>query len=465
MVKRLTEFQFKAFPHAPRPIGFDLLVEEYEWYSDDCQYTLGVLLLDKIDNDWAYAILQPSPDSGFSAVTVDHSIDERKVARAELLAAIDGVSQNFVRSTVQSTTRLVDPFTPVVPPSKLNPLFSLVSSHEGYSPARGMIREVFGAYTDRDGNFLEQFQTTGFDARIWELYLYAYLVDSGFSIQPSVSPDYIVSRLGSKVAIEAVTANPTQNATANRSQRAYSSTKLLAFPSDRVLPELDGSFEYKREDFVPIKLGSALYSKLQKRYWESANMGNIPIILAIESFHEEASLHYTSSALATYLYGFRHSYIYDLDGRLIVIPRKVDSHTFAGKTIPSGFFSLPEADNISAVLFSNSGTISKFNRMGQQGRYFNPRLTLFRSGICYDFDVDAAVPDRFSYKVGDPDFLEWWGQGLELFHNPDALHPVDRDLVPDISHHRFEDGLVLTEGPPFQPFASITYDIVSRREH
>ena len=112
-----------------------------------------------------------------------------------------------------------------------------------------MIREVFGSYTDLDGNFVEQFQTTGFDARIWELYLHAYLIDSDFSIQPSVSPDYVVSKLGSTVAIEAVTSNPTQELNTHLGQRAYTSTRLVVLPSDKpVLNRLDGSFAYKEKE-------------------------------------------------------------------------------------------------------------------------------------------------------------------------------------------------------------------------
>lgn len=33
------------------------------------------------------------------------------------------------------------------------------------------------------------------------------------------------------------------------------------------------------------------------------------------------------------------------------------------KQIPSGFFNLPDAENVSAVLFTNTGTIPKFLRM------------------------------------------------------------------------------------------------------
>ncbi|MDE5446246.1 MULTISPECIES: hypothetical protein [Bradyrhizobium] len=36
-----------------------------------------------------------------------------------------------------------------------------------------MMQAVFADFHDADGNFVEQFQTIGFDARIFELYLHA----------------------------------------------------------------------------------------------------------------------------------------------------------------------------------------------------------------------------------------------------------------------------------------------------
>ena len=317
-----------------------------------------------------------------------------------------------VRANLTRSIEPCDPFVPVVPPAKFNQLFGIVANMDRYSPAKQMIREVFSSYKDRDGNFVEQFQTTGFDARIWELYLHAYFIDSGFSLLPTVSPDYIVSKGETKIGIEAVTVNPTQAVGPGYMPSPHTSTRLLSHPSRSNIPEFSGDFVYKEDDFVPIKLGSALYSKSQKRYWDLPGMEGVPVVFAIETFHEEGSLHYSSSGLATYLYGYRHSCLWDADGHLLIVPQKVEVHTFGGKTIPSGFFFQPGTDRVSAVLFSNSGTVSKFNRMGQQGPFFNPTLRLFRFGICYDQDPTATQPLRFGYEVGDPTFSRMVGTGF-----------------------------------------------------
>ena len=56
-----------------------------------------------------------------------------------------------------------------------------------------MLEDVFDSFEDPDGNFKEQFQTTGFDSRFFELYLYSYFSRSGFSVDRSHPyPDFIV---------------------------------------------------------------------------------------------------------------------------------------------------------------------------------------------------------------------------------------------------------------------------------
>lgn len=65
-------------------------------------------------------------------------------------------------------------------------------------------------YEDADGNFIEQFQTTGFDQRIWELYLYAMLIEAGYILSREHNvPDFCSAGLFGELYIEAVTVGPT----------------------------------------------------------------------------------------------------------------------------------------------------------------------------------------------------------------------------------------------------------------
>ncbi len=66
-------------------------------------------------------------------------------------------------------------------------------------------------HEDLDGNFVEQFQSTAFDQRIWELCLFALLIELGYVIDANNAvPDFIVRGLRGKMAIEAVTVGPTR---------------------------------------------------------------------------------------------------------------------------------------------------------------------------------------------------------------------------------------------------------------
>ena len=64
------------------------------------------------------------------------------------------------------------------------------------------------------------------------------------------------------------------------------------------------------DQYVPIKYGSALYSKLKKRYWELPHVEGNSLVLAIQDFHAPASMMWSSNALVEYLYGIRQTAAY-----------------------------------------------------------------------------------------------------------------------------------------------------------
>lgn len=84
---------------------------------------------------------------------------------------------------------------------------------------------------------------------------------------------------------------------------------------------------------------------------------------------------------------------------------------------------------------------------------------MIRRGTRYVHDPDAALPAPFSYEVGNR--METWGEGIEVFHNPNAVEPLPSGVFPDAVDHRLEDGLIVATMPAFHPFASLT--IVTRR--
>ena len=336
-----------------------------------------------------------------------------------------------------------DLFEPIVDEGKLNPAFQYMRMSPASEPARLMANEIFQDFPDTDGNFVEQFQTTGFDSRIFELYLYAYLSRSSYSVnREHEQPDFIVTKGGVAIAIEATTVNPTQT------KDTIDTRKIVDLTTEEL--------REKVENELPIRFGGPLFSKLNKEYWQLEQCRGIPIVFAIEAFQEEGSLYFSDSSLGQYLYGLRHYPDWTEDGHLIVRSTEIRDHKWGAKVIPSNFFGQPNAEHISAVIFSNSGTYTKFCRMGYQAGYYRGNMRGIRHGTCYDPDPDATKPLEFSYEVDDPPVLETWGQGLMVFHNPRTLFPVPRGYFVNAAETYIEDGQLKSDLPRFHPYMSQT---------
>lgn len=329
------------------------------------------------------------------------------------------------------------------PVEALHPNFMVLRDSERMAPARDVIAGLCQEFDDPDGNFVEQFQTTGLDARIFELFLFAMFKESGHSIDRSHNrPDFLLTKGGLTVAVEAVTASPPSNG----GIRAYSTA-----PPQRTLEE---QRHYLRHD-LPIRLGSPLFTKLRQRYWEAPHVVGKPLIVAIQDFHEGASLMNSSTPLANYLFGFGQKGRME-DGHLVITELALGEHV-GRKVIPSGFFHQPEAENISAVLFCNTGTIPKFARMGHQD---NPRpgMRMLRFGTCYCHDPNAVLPNGFVYEVGHPyNPPETWREGTSLIRNPKARYPLPDEWLGAALEEKDIDGRhVATFAEPFMPYGSLT---------
>jgi hypothetical protein len=327
-----------------------------------------------------------------------------------------------------------------------------------------MMEEVFESFGAADKNFVEQFQTTAFDARVFELFLQGYFTNSGFQIErASERPDYLVTRDGLTVAVEATTANPTDVPGAHRVPKVVS---VWNAPR-RTVAEIKERGDHE----IPIRFGSALYSKLKKRYWDLPHVRGRPLVIAIEGFDAQDALLFSSAGLTQYLYGLRQSFRRDGKGQLLIDTEPVTVHRLGEKEIPSQFFALPEAEHISAVLFTNSGIFGKFTRMGYQAGLHRGNVLVMRRGLEYDPDPDAALPQEFAYRLDEVPGEEPWGSGIEIFHNPRAVHPVPREFFVDAVQTYVENEAPVSYMPPFVPMASITaslyldYDSLRPVEH
>lgn len=430
------------------------LLEEGAWYESADGQLVGVIVRDRQDGDYQGILLARDRVERFRWVHGTDFFDEPDQALAELQVQAPGFSARIEQERGQGDepSAAVDFFALRVPQARLHPSFTTLSEGEGYSPARELISSMMRWHEDIDGNYVEQFQSTAFDARLLELYVFALLVENGFSLEHAhAAPDYLANDGIAEIAIEVTTCNPTVDGNGNvvPAPQPASSEEQAAY----------------LKEYIPIKFGSALISKLRKRYWELPHVAGKPLAFAIQDFHSPGSMMYARTGLGIYLYGYDYDWHHDADGKLIIQPRKVAEHRWLNKVIPSGFFDLPEAEHISAVLFNNSATLNKFNRMGFVARMGSANVRMIRSGTALNPDPDAAEP--FGYAmVLDEDYDETWSEGLEVYHNPRACHPLDPGHFPSAVHHVLQaDGMTVTHWDgDFHPLKSATQILLRRSE-
>jgi hypothetical protein len=330
---------------------------------------------------------------------------------------------------------------------KLHPQYIELKNSPGFKPARTILRSIQKTFVDPDGNFSEQFQTTGFDQRTFELFLNELFKSQNITIDRRYDrPDFLLSRDELTIALEAVTANPSNN------------SGIVPYS---MIPDLDSTDSelgdlYRHE--IPIRLGSPLFSKLKKEYWALPQVQGKPLVIAIQDFSRPGSLTSSSSALAQYLYGVEYDALRDKSGNLVIHHKPIKEHIKGPKIIPSGFFNLPGAENISGVLFCNTGTIATFNRISHAGKGNDPNLRMFRYGTCYRHDQKATLPAPFMYEIGSYQAeKETWNQGTIFFHNPNALNPIPVGWVGASADMYLKDGDHITNfHDDFHPYMSLT---------
>ena len=93
--------------------------------------------------------------------------------------------------------------------------------------------------------------------------------------------------------------------------------------------------------------------------------------------------------------------------------------------------------------------------MGKLVGFGSKRVTLIRIGTCFDHKPHATKPRVFQVEVKPEQYSETWAQGARMLHNPNALHPIDPALFPNIEHQFLENGKIVCRSiNKFIPFNS-----------
>jgi len=459
MVSEITKQRFDAFAAYTRRPEAMMISKEVAWFEVK-NVLLGIVLFDASDGDFGGIVLGRDEVGRFRFIddAKDHASDDStgffdtsEVAATELKKVMERIAATgqtvFPQGGVRK--RRLDPIKPVIAVERRHPGFRKLSEGERYSPAFEVVKEMLNFYEDPDGNFIEQFQSTGFDARLWELYLFGVFTEMGFLIDRTHNaPDFACNHFGQKTYVEAVILGQTQGR------------------ADNPVPESAEQTRELQHGYIAHRFANALTAKLEKRYWGLEHVKNHPLVFAIADFSAPASMLWTYNALPMFLYGYEYDWHKDAQGKLVIKPKKIEKHVYKGREIPSAFFCWDDAENISAVLFSNSGTISKFNRIGKIAGFGSPRTRMIRLGECVRHDTDSATPDRFEFEVHDPRYREAWAESVSIFHNPRAKYQLDPDHFPGATHHFLdEQGFTHTFMGKFHQFWSITQIWVDGVDH
>lgn len=449
-MRRITQTQFDAYCYARQPLVRAML-KEVAWFEAGDRKLLATVIFDQIDSDYGHILLGRDSRRMFRCISVSKeffkTVEEAEdFLESEIKAYVDDGNELYPQGDEKHAPNEI--LEPVVEEDKLHPYFKVLINEPRFEAARNLIKEVVYSYVDPDGHYIKEFQTQGFDARIWELFLYVYLYDVGFEfIHEHAAPDYHISFYGNECCIEAVTVNAGQNPERPDAKQPETREEILALT----------------DDYLPIKFGSSLYSKLQKRYWEKEHVIGKPLIIAIHDLHMPGSMGWSRTALSEYLYGRRIRLVED-GGKKKVVNETIEKHSWEGKEIPSHFFNLPDNENISAVLFTNAATITKFNRMGKLAGLGGKDVHLIRTGHLFDPDPDALEPIQFSHDVDSPEYEETWSDSLMMFHNPKALNPVNPEWFGTISHTWVDEETGEFRGchQPYDVLSSITMTLSSQ---
>lgn len=307
--------------------------------------------------------------------------------------------------------------------------FKLLAGRVGHLPALMAVGEAYLAMPRPDDNFVSDFQTENFDSRLWELYLLAVFREQALVVrQDHPSPDFHIESDAGECYVEAVTANASgprfQGATPPQHAPDDLEERLLGAPAER--------------------FAKTLRSKLQRDYDQLPHVKGKPFALAVADFHAPSSMVWSREALPSYLYGV-YMHVEERDQRRVAVGTPIE-RLKGSNQIPAGLFRDPAMANLSAVIFSNAATLSKFNRMGFLAGWRPPGVSMTRTGVLFDRTPGALESIPFKLNVLSDEYAslwphgEMWCQELEVFHNPAAAYPLPFGLLPGATHWFEEDG-------------------------
>jgi len=311
----------------------------------------------------------------------------------------------------------MDLFTPIVGHDEMYPHFKTVYSSPYYAPNRAVVSQWADGFVDRDNKFVKEFQTT-FNSSFWELYLHGLFKSYGFSIDMShSSPDFIINNGKQELVIEAVVAS-----------NAHDS------PPEYATAPADIDFLMKTgKDFTDfnmqsiIRLCNSITSKRKRykeRYSSLSHVQRKPFVIAVAPFH--CPLHYLTADVP--IRALLYDYYVDekaMNDNPELYPDKRPPTRHLGRVckdngteIELGFFNDNCMPEISAVIFSHLATWGKTDALCDK---IDEVEMLFATLRTENFNMIPNITTKATYRESIFD-------GLQIYHNPYALYPINEDF-------------------------------------
>jgi hypothetical protein len=433
--------RFEALIGYTREPRLKQFTTELEAYTDIDEKIITLILFCEIDRDYNLIVLARDERRRYRCFDLDVSIPSRKDACKQAYRQIEKYKSEppefFFQADVQ--VPFIDLFCSQddINQQRLNPSFTAVSETAGFSAAKGIINEVMPHFVDVDNQFRLKFQTDGFDQRLWELYLFCYFNEEGYRRDTTRQvPDFILQGRSDTVLVEAVTLGLSNK------------------------PEEVPSIVNQRDDFLVYMRSRWLRALRKKRnakhegllhYWEQ-DPGK-PFVIAAADFHaptrhmpegiEPPSIHYSGVALEQCLYGVTGETRFDEQVVVRPVYHAIPNPESGRSDCVYGFFNEEPSKNVSAVISTSVGTIAKFNRMGRIAGFGSKMVKSCCIATLYDPELCADKPKLCQYDVDDPEYFELWATGVTVYHNPNAIYPLDESDFPKAFHYFFEQNKIV----------------------
>ena len=303
----------------------------------------------------------------------------------------------------------MDLFEPVVAVERFHPNFAnCVKNDNSYD--RAVLSEWADGFVDRDGKFVEEFQTT-FNSCFWELYLHAVLREAGCECDfTHHAPDFVVS--GPRpFLVEATVALNAQDALPE-----WSSFDLNNRPSDLN--------EFNR--VAMVRLLNSISQKSKKyieAYQKEEHVKGKPFVLAVTPFDQPFFYLQVQRAIEAVLYDYyvdEQSYIDDPAATDTVSATSLNSvQKKSDVELPLGVFKDDSHEHIGAVLFNPCATWGKVRAIGD-----DPHPFMMFSAV----RSDPSTGDCIAFRGLKAAYDELLSDGLRVYHNPHARYPLEWDV-------------------------------------